>query len=51
MTDMQNQKLKGSFKLTRVGVKDVKKPVTVKRPNVEVTLIVDFDLFCLAVMT
>ena len=45
MTDMQNQKLKGSFKLTRVGVKDVKKPVTVKRPNVEVTLIVDFDLF------
>lgn len=45
MSDMQSQKLKGSFKLTRVGVTHVKKPVIVKRPNREITLIVDFDLF------
>jgi len=45
MKDMQNQKLKGSFKLTRVGVTEVKKPVIVKRPNRDVTLIVDFNLF------
>ncbi len=42
---MQNQKLDGSFKLTRVGVTEVKKPVIVKRPNKDVTLIVDFNLF------
>jgi GTP cyclohydrolase-4 len=45
MKDVQNQVLKGSFKLTRVGVKGVKKPVIVKRPNKDVTLIVNFDLF------
>ena len=45
MRDMQNQRLDGSFKLTRVGVTDVKKPVIVKRPNRDVTLIVDFNLF------
>ena len=45
MADMQNKRLKGSFKLTRVGVTEVKKPVIVRRPNREVTLIVDFDLF------
>ena len=45
MSDVQNQVLKGSFKLTRVGVRDVKKPVVVKRPGREVTLIVTFDLF------
>ncbi len=45
MKDMQNQKMDGSFKLTRVGVTNVKKPVIVERPNREVTLIVDFDLF------
>lgn len=45
MTDVQNQRLKGSFKLTRVGVTGVKKPVLVRRPDREVTLIVDFDLF------
>lgn len=45
MSDVQNQVLKGSFKLTRVGVRDVRKPVTVKRPGRVVTLIVTFDLF------
>ncbi|MFO7618253.1 MAG: GTP cyclohydrolase, FolE2/MptA family, partial [Thermoplasmata archaeon] len=45
MTDVQNQVLNGSFKLTRVGVKDVRKPVKVTRPGREVTLTVTFDLF------
>ncbi|MDD4307942.1 MAG: GTP cyclohydrolase MptA [Thermoplasmata archaeon] len=45
MSDVQNQLLKGSFKLTRVGVRDVKKPVVVRRPGRDVTLIVTFDLF------
>jgi len=45
MSDVQNQVLKGSFKLTRVGVRDVKKPVIVRRPGKDVTLIVTFDLF------
>lgn len=31
--------------LTRVGVKGVKKPVSVRRPQKTVTLVVDFDLF------
>jgi GTP cyclohydrolase-4 len=45
MTDVQNQQLNGSFKLTRVGVRDVRKPVRVSRPGKEVTLTVTFDLF------
>ena len=45
MSDVQNQVLKGSFKLTRVGVRGVVKPVRVSRPGKEVTLIVTFDLF------
>ncbi len=45
MMDVQNQMLEGSFKLTRVGVRDVRKPVDVKRPNKNVTLVVSFDLF------
>lgn len=45
MSDVQNQQLKGSFKLTRVGVREVMKPVVVRRPSREVTLIVTFDLF------
>jgi GTP cyclohydrolase-4 len=45
MTDVQNKLLKGSFKLTRVGVRDVRKPVLVRRPGREVTLTVTFDIF------
>jgi GTP cyclohydrolase-4 len=45
MKDVQNQTLEESFKLTRVGVKGVKKPVNVKRPDKNVTLVVNFDLF------
>ncbi|MBA3045169.1 MAG: GTP cyclohydrolase I FolE2 [Candidatus Thermoplasmatota archaeon] len=45
MSDVQNTQLKGSFKLTRVGVRNVKKPVRVSRPGKEVTLVVTFDLF------
>jgi len=42
-SDVQNRKLSGSFKLTRVGVTDVKKPVHIKRPHrvVELTTIID----------
>ena len=45
MKDVQNQHLAESFKLTRVGVKGVKKPVNVKRPEKTVTLTAVFDLF------
>ncbi|MCK4265980.1 MAG: GTP cyclohydrolase I FolE2 [Thermoplasmata archaeon] len=45
MKDVQNQEMEGSFKLTRVGVTGVKKPVLVKRPSKDVTLTVTFDLF------
>jgi len=45
MKDVQNETMKESFKLTRVGVKDVRKPVAVKRPDKLVTLVVKFDLF------
>ena len=45
MMDVQNQTLEESFKLTRVGVKGVKKPVNVRRPDKNVTLVVNFDLF------
>lgn len=45
MTDVQSKVLKGSFKLTRVGVRDVRKPVLVRRPGKDVTLTVTFDIF------
>lgn len=45
MKDVQNQVLNESFKLTRVGVRGVKKPVNVKRPDKSVTLTATFDLF------
>ncbi len=45
MSDVQSQLLRGSFKLTRVGVTDVKKPVTIKRGNKEVVLTASFDIF------
>jgi GTP cyclohydrolase-4 len=43
--DVQNQKPHGSFKLTRVGVTGVKKPVNVKRPGKAVTLTAQIDVF------
>jgi GTP cyclohydrolase-4 len=45
MKDVQNLTLEESFRLTRVGVKNVKKPVEVRRPEKKVTLVVDFDLY------
>lgn len=45
MSDVQSQLLRGSFKLTRVGVTDVKKPVCIKRPDREITLTATFNLF------
>ena len=43
--DVQNQKPQGNFKLTRVGVTGVKKPVNVKRPGKVVTLTAQIDVF------
>lgn len=43
--DVQSQQLDGGFKLTRVGVTRVKKPVNVKRPGQTVVLTATFDLF------
>lgn len=43
--DVQNLKPHGSFKLTRVGVTGVKKPVNVKRPGKAVTLTAQIDVF------
>jgi GTP cyclohydrolase-4 len=45
MKDIQNQTLDESFMLTRVGVTGVKKPVSVRRPEKNVTLVVNFNLF------
>lgn len=45
LKDVQNQRLKGSFKLTRVGVTGVKKPVNVRRPDRIVTLTATIDVF------
>jgi GTP cyclohydrolase-4 len=45
LTDVQNQKPHGSFKLTRVGVTGVKKPINVKRPGKVVTLTAQIDVF------
>jgi len=43
--DVQNKKIENSFKITKVGVKDVKKPVRVKRAGRVVTLTATFDVF------
>lgn len=43
--DCQNIRIPNGFKLTRVGVTGVKKPVTVKRGNKTVTLTCNFDIF------
>jgi GTP cyclohydrolase-4 len=44
-SDVQNQKAEKRFKLTRVGVTGVKKPVSVKRPDKIVTLNIVVDAF------
>jgi GTP cyclohydrolase-4 len=43
--DVQNQKPLGRFKLTRVGVTGIKKPVNVQRPDKVVTLTSTIDVF------
>jgi GTP cyclohydrolase-4 len=43
--DVQNERPKYAYKLTRVGVSDVKKQIFVKRPNKNVTLTVTIDLY------
>jgi GTP cyclohydrolase-4 len=45
LKDVQNQKPQGSFKLTRVGVTGVKKPINVQRPGKAVTLTAQIDVF------
>ncbi len=45
LTDVQNQKAEKRFKLTRVGVTGVRKPVSVKRPDKIVTLNIEVDAF------
>jgi len=44
-SDVQSRRLTNGFKLTRVGVTGVKKPVTVKRGEKTVTLTCDIDVF------
>lgn len=44
-SDVQSRRLTNGFKLTRVGVTGVKKPVTVKRGKKTVTLTCDIDVF------
>lgn len=43
--DVQNLKPAGSFKLTRVGVTGIKKPINVQRPGKVVTLTGEMDVF------
>lgn len=43
--DVQNRPAELRFKLTRVGVTGVRKPVFVARPDRNVTLTADFDIF------
>ncbi len=43
--DVQNQRIEGGFKLTRVGVTGVKKPVNIHRNGRNLTLTAEFDLF------
>ncbi len=45
LMDVQSQKPQGSFKLTRVGVTGIKKPINVQRPNKVVTLTAQIDVF------
>jgi GTP cyclohydrolase-4 len=44
LPDIQGSTMESSFILSRVGISGVKRPVTIKRPGAEVTLIPDFDI-------
>ncbi len=43
--DVQNRPAELRFRLTRVGVTGVKKPVRVRRPNTTTTLTTEFDIY------
>lgn len=45
LPDVQSRKPRFNFKLTRVGIKGVKKQIRIKRPKRLVTLVVMMDLF------
>ncbi len=45
LSDVQSRKPEANFKLTRVGIKGVKKPVCIKRKEKVVNLIATIDLF------
>jgi GTP cyclohydrolase-4 len=44
-SDVQNRRMTNSFKLTRVGITGVKKPVNIQRPGRVVTLTINMDAF------
>jgi GTP cyclohydrolase-4 len=43
--DVQNRRIENSFRLTKVGVRDVKKPVRIRRNGRALTLTATFDIF------
>ncbi|KAA0002201.1 MAG: GTP cyclohydrolase I FolE2 [Thermoplasmata archaeon] len=45
LPDVQSWKPSSSFKLTRVGIKGVKKPVKIERDGKEIILLTDMDIF------
>ena len=45
LPDVQSWKPSSSFKLTRVGIKGVKKPVKIEREGKEIILLTDMDIF------
>jgi len=45
LPDVQSRKIEGLFKLTRVGVKGVKKPIEVRRPGKSVPLVLSIDAY------
>jgi len=44
LPDIQSSAMESSFFLSRVGISGVKRPVTIRRPGAEITLIPDFDI-------
>lgn len=44
MPDVQGEEMRSSFILTRVGIEGVKRPVIIRRPGREVTLVPTFDI-------
>ncbi len=45
LPDVQSRRIEGEFKLTRVGVKGVKKPIEVVRPDRRVPLVLSIDAY------